>query len=494
MKLNRLSVIVLVTLCGLLISCIAVNQEDELVPEQSIVSLNENNDEYKEDDQEIIVETESVGEESDEVEENNETGGVLVGKAPEGAKVQLINEEGVNIAAVIDKEGEYTIEQLRPGDYILRIEVGTQITEQSVRIDENTYTNVNPYGSTQKMDNSLEVRVYPLDVDMYKINALYSSNGNFDYSDPYLNTITVENISEEHTGNVFYSKEINVPTRDFSEGFPGVSDAIEWFGIRYNGAIVPEESGEYQFRITSDDGVKVTLDDMVIIGGGNVGNIHAPVSYDTTLLLLKGKPYNLEVEYFQGPRHSICLVLEVKKPSDNDYKIFSMNDFSNEITDNSSEELVVIKSGKEISLPVIFDFEEETSGWFSRTGNESVMVADNGFENSNSLRVFNRSQNYEGVMFPVSNVFISGENYIIEAYVFQDSGDTVDILLSLEKNEGRVTYTKLAVAKAESGIWTKLSVTYSCEFSYYTPGAYLYFETGTGSMDFYVDRVSIERK
>jgi hypothetical protein len=56
-----------------------------------------------------------------------------------------------------------------------------------------------------------------------------------------------------------YVSTLNVPLRDFTEGFPGVTKRREWFAIEYTGKFWIEKPGPYRFALTSDDGRGCTL-------------------------------------------------------------------------------------------------------------------------------------------------------------------------------------------------------------------------------------------
>jgi|WetSurMetagenome_2_1015567.scaffolds.fasta_scaffold05323_2 WD40 repeat protein/lysophospholipase L1-like esterase len=102
-----------------------------------------------------------------------------------------------------------------------------------------------------------------------------------------------------------YADALNISPRSFDSGFPGVTDRFEWFAIRYTGKFEVGQEGEYGFRLLSDDGSRLTIDDNSIID--NDGQ-HSPASASGTVYLTKGV-HSIEVEYFQGPRYDIALQL-----------------------------------------------------------------------------------------------------------------------------------------------------------------------------------------
>jgi outer membrane protein OmpA-like peptidoglycan-associated protein len=99
---------------------------------------------------------------------------------------------------------------------------------------------------------------------------------------------------------------LNIQPQSFTAGFPGVTDRFEWFAIDYNGRIMLPQAGTYTFRLTSDDGSKLFIDgDLVVDNDG----IHGPGTMDGEATLSAGI-HEVRVQYFQGPREEVALVLE----------------------------------------------------------------------------------------------------------------------------------------------------------------------------------------
>jgi hypothetical protein len=118
-----------------------------------------------------------------------------------------------------------------------------------------------------------------------------------------------------------YTRTLNISPREFTEGFPGVSQ-FEWFAIRYTGTIVIHDDGNYKWRLLSDDGSKLYIDgDLIVDNDGQ----HSPKSKVNTVNLDEGS-YPIVVEYFQGPATQLALQLFVKEPGEPE-KIFHLDDF-----------------------------------------------------------------------------------------------------------------------------------------------------------------------
>jgi PA14 domain len=119
-----------------------------------------------------------------------------------------------------------------------------------------------------------------------------------------------------------YTYSLNVPTRSYEEGMPGVTDRIEWFAIDYQGDFWIEHPGKYRFHLTSDDGSRLSIDGKTVIDNDG---IHPTTSMGGSAELAGGN-HHIRVEYFQGPGSALALVLEVAAPGERS-RVFDMRDF-----------------------------------------------------------------------------------------------------------------------------------------------------------------------
>ena len=119
-----------------------------------------------------------------------------------------------------------------------------------------------------------------------------------------------------------YTRSLNVPPRDFREGFPGVTKRFEWFAIDYKGKFWIERQGVYEFVLTSDDGSLLYIDDRLLIDNDR---IH-PTQTKTGRMELGHGVHGIRVSYFQGPRSGVALILEVAGPEEPP-RIFNMDEF-----------------------------------------------------------------------------------------------------------------------------------------------------------------------
>ena len=104
-----------------------------------------------------------------------------------------------------------------------------------------------------------------------------------------------------------YTSSLNIPPRDFLQGFPGVTKRTEWFAIDYTGSFWVDTAGKYKFSLLSDDGSKLYIDKKLVID--NDGTHGALELYGA--IVLKPGSHNIRVSYFQGPRTAVALVLKI---------------------------------------------------------------------------------------------------------------------------------------------------------------------------------------
>ncbi len=125
------------------------------------------------------------------------------------------------------------------------------------------------------------------------------------------NTAKFPNLTGMVPTAALFATQLNVAARDFKDGFPGVDGRFEWFAIRYTGQFtVPAAGGDYKFRVLSDDGAIVRVDDALVLD--NDGQ-HPPTEKSGSMKLTGGA-HKLQVDYFQGPRYQVALQLWVTPP------------------------------------------------------------------------------------------------------------------------------------------------------------------------------------
>jgi hypothetical protein len=136
------------------------------------------------------------------------------------------------------------------------------------------------------------------------------------------NTKRLPDFAKLKSLGAIYTDSLNVSARDFTEGFPGVTDRLEWFAIDYTGRFWIERPGFYLFVLTSDDGSRLYIDDRLVVD--NDGTHPAQIAFGRVDLL--GGVHRMRVSYFQGPRHHVALRLQVAGV-DEPLRVFSTEEF-----------------------------------------------------------------------------------------------------------------------------------------------------------------------
>lgn len=122
-----------------------------------------------------------------------------------------------------------------------------------------------------------------------------------------------------------YTSSLDVPNQVFSNttGIPGVTPRTNLFGIDYHASFWVQIPGEYRFRMASDDGAILQIDDKAII---NLDGLHQ-VNESAALINLETGLHTIHVPYYQGAVDSVALELWVKPPGARDWVLFDLNDY-----------------------------------------------------------------------------------------------------------------------------------------------------------------------
>lgn len=121
---------------------------------------------------------------------------------------------------------------------------------------------------------------------------------------------------------IIYTTRLNIPPRDFREGFPGITGRVEWFAIDYTGKFFVPSRAKYQFGLVSDDGAKLYIDDHSIIDNDG---IHPPAGCQARVEL-EGGVHSIRLTYMQGPGLYVALQLVIARPGE-PWRIFDTRDF-----------------------------------------------------------------------------------------------------------------------------------------------------------------------
>jgi hypothetical protein len=158
----------------------------------------------------------------------------------------------------------------------------------------------NDFGSKDRIVNGLEGKIFVLSTDTRKL--------------PDFDTMS--------SLGTIYTKELNIPGRSWTTGFPGVTDRVEWFGIEYKATFTVKKEGQYTFTLLSDDGSKLFIDDSLVIDNDG---LHGKIE-KSNIFGLDKSTHKIKIQYFQGPRFEIALQLFAKLDNENQ-EIFPGNNF-----------------------------------------------------------------------------------------------------------------------------------------------------------------------
>lgn len=122
-----------------------------------------------------------------------------------------------------------------------------------------------------------------------------------------------------------YTDSLAVPNQIFegTNGIPGVTDRTIWFGVDYHAYFWIRNAGTYGFRMTSDDGAVLQIDDKRVI---DLDGLHSAATRDGHIELDAGR-HTIHVPYYEGTPYSVALSLWVRSPGEDDWKLFDLRGF-----------------------------------------------------------------------------------------------------------------------------------------------------------------------
>jgi hypothetical protein len=163
-------------------------------------------------------------------------------------------------------------------------------------------------------------------------------------------TSSLPNFKKLESIGSLYTPVLNLPSRNFHEGFPGITDRFEWFAIDYHGRFWVSKPGKYRFALQSDDGARLFIDSKTVI---NNDGTHAPITLTGAVNLTEGI-HTIRVSYFQGPREHIALVLAISEPGQEKFFIFNIERYqppADKYNDSSIDQTTDVNSRKKSIEP-----------------------------------------------------------------------------------------------------------------------------------------------
>jgi hypothetical protein len=116
----------------------------------------------------------------------------------------------------------------------------------------------------------------------------------------------------------FVLPNLNVGDSPSANGFPGMPSALQnkvgltGYALDCNGYLNIKTSGLYNFSMLSDDGVRLVIDNEVII---NNPGLHAPTVNTASSIEIQRGQRAFNVIYYQGPHTQIALQLKYSGPN-----------------------------------------------------------------------------------------------------------------------------------------------------------------------------------
>lgn len=123
-------------------------------------------------------------------------------------------------------------------------------------------------------------------------------------------TKTIPDLTHASPIAKLYTDALDIPSQDFKAGFSPMSGRFEYFVIHYEGAFSVTLPGSYEFKLVSDDGARLTIDNAPVI---NNDGIHVATEKTGTINLAPGA-HTIAVDYFQA-QGKVALQLFVTLPS-----------------------------------------------------------------------------------------------------------------------------------------------------------------------------------
>jgi hypothetical protein len=120
----------------------------------------------------------------------------------------------------------------------------------------------------------------------------------------------------------YMAPNINVPTTKWTNGFPSAPDLVEWFAIRFSGKISAPLDGQYTFKFSAlDDGAKLFIDDQLVLNWDGLSWPEAIAARQPSSINLTKGEHSFRVDYLQGPRDYLGVVLQWKVPNTAEFSV-----------------------------------------------------------------------------------------------------------------------------------------------------------------------------
>jgi hypothetical protein len=156
-----------------------------------------------------------------------------------------------------------------------------------VRREAPTVASVTPFGGPEKTDGAFEGLVYLIP----------------------RTTKTLPDFATLAPVARLFTTSFDIKSQAFRTGFPNATQQSDYFAIRYEGSFLVTLPGSYDFRLISDDGARVRVNNVHLVSNDG---IHEATEKFGSVNLAPGQ-HTVEVEYFQADKN-VALQLLVTGP------------------------------------------------------------------------------------------------------------------------------------------------------------------------------------
>jgi len=122
--------------------------------------------------------------------------------------------------------------------------------------------------------------------------------------------------------------EYNIPVQSWVSGFPASPGMVEWFALHSTAYLNIPAEGDYEFKLSADDGANLYIDDKIAV---NNDGTHSFTSKTAKVHLTAGK-HKIVTDWYQGPRDELGLTLAWKVPGAASFVIIPTASFSSTIS------------------------------------------------------------------------------------------------------------------------------------------------------------------
>jgi hypothetical protein len=124
-----------------------------------------------------------------------------------------------------------------------------------------------------------------------------ATGGAYDMNGTAVNYLTSAN---QINGLQLYTNQVNVPLQPNNQGFPGLNQLTEWFGVCYDAGYAAPTTGSYTFVTAANNGITLTIDGTTIVDNEGSDSPTAPDPMLGATVTLTAGVHDVEIMAWQG--------------------------------------------------------------------------------------------------------------------------------------------------------------------------------------------------